>query len=51
MALHFITSPDMGAFLPLSTQESDASDSRYHAEMNVLREFGSKSRLEDRWTG
>src|ERR1700674_173631 len=47
IALHFITSPDMGAFVHLSTQESDASDSRYHAEMNTLREFGSKSRLED----
>lgn len=30
--------------------ESDASDSRYHADMNVLREFG-KSRLEEQVDG
>src|SRR6202521_3596410 len=46
MALHFITSPDMEAVVHLSTQESDASDSRYHAEMNVLREVCTKSRRD-----
>jgi pseudouridine-5'-phosphate glycosidase len=35
----------------LSTQESDASDSRYHEEMNVLREFCTKSRKEDQVDG